>query len=433
MKKESTVKKSGISAGPQAIKPPAGPPATRSPKRVAAGNEQSAPKGSLLGKLSVEQFLQRYWQRKPLVVRGAVPEMQSRVLVSPEVLFEHAASDDVESRLVSQRRERWSVDFGPFETLPSTRTRNWTVLVQGMDLVDDAAHDILQRFRFIPDARLDDVMISFATIGGGVGPHTDSYDVFLLQASGRRRWGIGPAPRPQWVEGLPLRILRDWQPTEHYDLEPGDLLYVPPGWGHDGVALDACTTWSIGFRTPSRQEFLSAWLGDRAEQAADLAGTPRDERFRDPKRAPTQHPARVPDDLRATLHAWVQAWRSDSRAIETSLDAFIGRHLSEPKAHVFFEAPHRPISRARFLQQASRHGVALDRRARLLYDQRHLFMNGELDNLSPNPALRLFANQRGWGAQQAATSLVNESILEGVYSWYLAGWVRIRPAQQDTD
>jgi 50S ribosomal protein L16 3-hydroxylase len=362
--------------------------------------------------------------------------MQTTVMLPPDRLFEHAASDAVESRLISQRGQttrRWSVEFGPFDALPSIRSRNWTVLVQGMDLVEDAAHEILQRFRFIPDARLDDVMISFATTGGGVGPHVDSYDVFLVQATGHRRWGIGPAPQPQWVDGLPLRILQNWAPTETYDLGPGDLLYLPPGWGHDGVALDACTTWSIGFRTPSRHEFLSAWLGDQAEHAAELSGTLRDERFSDPKREPTVHPAQIPDDLRKTLHHWIESWRADERTLMAKLDTFIGRHLSEPKPHVFFDPPRRPLTPKRFIQEASRHGVALDRRTRMLYDRRRLFVNGESDLAKPDRTLRLLADQRAWTPGQAAKILVNESINERVYSWYLAGWICIRPPQLDTD
>jgi len=414
MKKSSTPKTAGMNP-----KPPA-----------------QGPNQGLLGKLSVEQFLQNHWQRKPLLVRSAIPEMQTTVMVPNERLFEHAASDAVESRLVSQRGQatrRWSVEYGPFDTLPSIRSRNWTVLVQGMDLVEDAAHEILQRFRFIPDARLDDVMISFATAGGGVGPHVDSYDVFLVQATGHRRWGIGPAPRPQWVDGLPLRILQNWAPTETHDLGPGDLLYLPPGWGHDGVALDACTTWSIGFRTPSRQEFLSAWLGDQAELSAELAGTLRDSRFRDPKREPTEHPAQVPNDLRETIHQWVEAWRADERTRLATLDAFIGRHLTEPKPHVFFDPPGRPLAEKRFIQFASRHGVALDRRTRMLYDQHHLFVNGEVDSVKPSRPIRLLADQRAWTASQATKILVNELIIERVYSWYLAGWIFIRAPQLDTD
>ena len=428
MKKGYTPKIAGLNPKPLASRP--------ARAEAEAKAEAEAETGGLLGKLSVEQFLQRHWQRRPLLVRSAIPEMQTTIMLTPERLFEHAASDAVESRLISQRGQatrRWSVEYGPFEALPSIRSRNWTVLVQGMDLVEDAAHEILQRFRFIPDARLDDVMISFATTGGGVGPHVDSYDVFLVQATGHRRWRIGPAPRPQWVDGLPLRILQNWEPTETYDLGPGDLLYVPPGWGHDGFALDACTTWSVGFRTPSRHEFLSAWLGDQAELAADLAGNLRDERFRDPKREPTAQPALVPTDLRKTLHQWVQDWRADERALLATLDGFIGRHLSEPKPQVFFEPPSRPNTQKRFIQFASRHGVALDRRTRMLYDQTHLFVNGEVDPIKPNRALRLLADQRAWTPSQAAKILVNELINERVYYWYLAGWVSIRSPQLGTD
>src|SRR5205085_11038847 len=141
-----------------------------------------------------------------------------------------------ESRLVVRAGARWSVRSGPIaaESLPG-RSARWTLLVQGVDLHDDDAHRLLRRFRFIADARLDDVMCSWAADGGGVGPHVDSYDVFLLQTSGRRRWRIGRAAGARLREGVPLKILAEFVPTEEWLLEPGDLLYLPPGWGHDGV------------------------------------------------------------------------------------------------------------------------------------------------------------------------------------------------------
>jgi 50S ribosomal protein L16 3-hydroxylase len=381
----------------------------------------------MLAGLSVEQFLRRHWQRKPLLVRGAVPELREANPLPPERLFEHAATLDVESRIVSRARSRWSVEHGPFDTVPPLKRRDWTLLVQGMDLVDESAHAMLQRFRFVPDARLDDLMVSFATPGGGVGPHVDSYDVFLLQASGRRRWSIGPAPRPQLVPGLPLRILQDWQPTETFEVEPGDLLYLPPGWGHDGVAIDACTTWSIGFRTPSRQEFLSAWLNEMAEQAGDEAGGRGDRRFGDPGRAPVLAPALIPDDLRQTLRQWVEDWRAAAQGPgpQNALDGFIGRHLSEPKAHVIFERPARELQRSKFASEAARHGVALDRRTRMLYDERQVFINGDIADLRPNQALRDLANARKWTASQSSHHLVNEKLCEFVYSGYQAGWIHL--------
>src|SRR5690606_26400779 len=189
-----------------------------------------------LGSLSVDEFMRRHWQRRPLLIRQAIPGFTPPL--DPRQLVELAADDDVESRLVTRRRGRWALEHGPFEPedVPALTRRDWTLLVQGVDLHVDAAHALLARFRFVPDARLDDLMISLAGDGGGVGPHVDSYDVFLLQAWGRRRWRIGPVRQPRLVEGLPLKILDGFEPDEEWVLEPGDMLYLPPGWGHDGIA-----------------------------------------------------------------------------------------------------------------------------------------------------------------------------------------------------
>jgi len=388
----------------------------------------------LLGALSVEQFLHRFWQRKPLLVRGAITEFCGGSPIAPEQLFAHAATDDVESRLVMRSAQKWSVDYGPFDELPQLRKRNWTLLVQGMDLVEPAAHEMLQRFRFIPDARLDDVMISFATTGGGVGPHLDSYDVFLIQASGRRRWQIGPAPAPQFVDGLPLRILQSWTPTETIEVGPGDLLYLPPGWGHDGVALDPCTTWSVGFRTPARDEFLQAWLGDLADRLSDartsatqnpIGRTRGNTRYRDPGRQPTAQPAMIPPDLQAALFEWIQDFQKATAIASLATEDFIGRYFSEPKAHVQFSRPKKAYTEQQFAAHAQRHGVALDRRSRLLYDKFSSYLNGENTGLRPNALLRALADQRYWTPTQCSKALAAKGLRGFAYDAYRAGWIKI--------
>src|SRR5205085_10983378 len=171
----------------------------------------------------------------PLLIRAALPGVLGDI--DRERLFALAAQNGVESRLVARAGRRWSVRPGPIarRALPSAGTPGWTLLVHGVDLHDDAAHRLLRRIRFLADARLDDVMCSWAADRGGVGPHVDSYDVFLLQTSGRRRWRIGRAAGARLREGVPLKILAEFVPTEEWLLEPGDLLYLPPGWGHDGV------------------------------------------------------------------------------------------------------------------------------------------------------------------------------------------------------
>ncbi|MDO9201310.1 MAG: cupin domain-containing protein, partial [Hydrogenophaga sp.] len=181
--------------------------------------------------------MRRYWQKKPLLIRNAVPGFKP-FLTRPQ-LFAMAADEAVESRLIVHQAQGWTLKHGPLArtALPPIKQPRWTLLVQGVDLHVNAAHELLQRFRFVPDARLDDLMISWASDGGGVGPHFDSYDVFLLQASGQRHWRIGRQKDLTLEEGVPLKILSHFEPEEEHLLNPGDMLYLPPRWAHDGVAV----------------------------------------------------------------------------------------------------------------------------------------------------------------------------------------------------
>ena len=214
----------------------------------------------LLGGLSAAEFMRRHWQKKPLLVRGALPGALPHM--DAKRLFALAAQDDVESRLIVDHGDRWTVRQGPMprRAFPALTRPRWTLLVQGVDLHDDAAHRLLGSFRFVPDARLDDAMMSYASDGGGVGPHIDSYDVFLLQVAGRRRWRIGKVAQPTLRDDVPLKMLSGFVPTKEWLLEPGDMLYLPPGWGHDGVAEDECMTCSIGFRAPMGTELARELL-----------------------------------------------------------------------------------------------------------------------------------------------------------------------------
>jgi 50S ribosomal protein L16 3-hydroxylase len=370
-----------------------------------------------LGKLPVDAFMRRYWQKRPLLVRQAIPAFASPV--TRERLFALAARDDVESRLVTAFGGRWRLAHGPFaaRSLPSLRRRGWTLLVHGVNLHDAAADELLARFRFLPDARLDDLMASYATDGGGVGPHVDSYDVFLVQAHGRRRWRIGRQRDVRLVAGLPLKILADFRPTHEWILEPGDLLYLPPGVAHEGVALGDCITCSIGFRSPDWQELVEPWFATLAERAR-VGG-----RYRDPNARPTRRPGRLPPALRdAALGALgrIRATRRDaSRALLV--------HLSEPKPHVVFERPARPLGRARFAHAARRSGLRLDARTRLLYDGADAAINGELFAFADRRAavlLRALADRRALDGDSLRA--LDAPLLALLHEWYVAGWLHPR-------
>jgi 50S ribosomal protein L16 3-hydroxylase len=385
------------------------------PPNTRGGRDRGRASAAPLGNLSVDEFLRTRWQRRPLLIRQAIPGFEAPL--DAAALIALAGDDAVESRLVSRARGRWKLASGPFqpEDIPPLSRRNWSLLVQGVDLHHDAAHALLSRFRFVPDARLDDLMISLASDGGGVGPHVDSYDVFLLQAWGRRRWRVGPVRSQHLVDGLPLRILADFEPDEEWLLEPGDMLYLPPGWGHDGIAEGPCMTCSIGFRAPSRHEFLAAFLAE----AADSPGGP-DLRFGDRGRSPARLPARIPDDLYATLSAWADDWRPGAARIET----FVGRFLTEPKPSVWFDA--HPIGFETFVRRCREHGLRLDRRTRILWRADLVHINGE--SVHPPAAaraqLRRLADRRSMHPADFHRIPDEDELLTLLHEWATAGWLR---------
>ena len=362
----------------------------------------------LLGGLSPAQFMRRHWQKKPLLVRQALPDA-APPLPRAE-LFALAARDDVESRLVQRRGDTWTLRHGPLprRALPARSRPGWTLLVQGLDLHLDAAHELLQRFRFVPDARLDDLMLSYASDGGGVGPHLDSYDVFLLQVYGRRRWRVGRARDDGFVDGLPLKILRRFEPEHDWLLEPGDMLYLPPRWAHDGIAVGECMTASVGFRAPAPSELARELLARLAE---GIEAPPQEGLYLDPSQAATATPGRVPAALQDFATRSLQAGLRDPQALARAL----GEWLSEPKARVWFEVP---------TQVRLSGGLRLDRRTRMLYDARHLFINGESFRVGGRDAqlLRRLSDRRRLRAAQAAR--LSDEARAVVAEWVAAGWLQ---------
>ncbi|MBJ9683745.1 MULTISPECIES: cupin domain-containing protein [Burkholderia] len=375
----------------------------------------------LFGGLTPAQFMRRYWQKKPLLIRQAMPGVEPPV--TRDALFDLAADYDAESRLITHFRNKWQLAHGPFEpgSLPAVTRDAWTLLVQGLDLHVDAARALLDRFRFIPDARLDDLMISYATNGGGVGPHFDSYDVFLLQVEGRRRWRIGAQQDLSLQPGVPLKILANFEPTDEWVLEPGDMLYLPPHIAHDGVAEGECMTCSIGFRAPSAGELGAQFLYYLAERGG-LRDSGADDLYRDPKQPAVAAPAELPPAMVARVAEIVDAIRWRKRDVAE----FLGCYLSEPKSNVVFEPPARPLPEAAFVAQASRRGIRLDRRAALLYNARSYFINGEEGPLEEaGEWLPELANQRQMEAKRFVTLSRVPSMTALLHEWYRAGWIRV--------
>ncbi|MDQ0590348.1 JmjC domain-containing protein [Variovorax paradoxus] len=368
----------------------------------------------LLGGLSAAQFMRQHWQKKPLLVRQAIPAMVPPIERS--ALFALAEREDVESRLIRHGKAGWTLRHGPLarRALPPRKQPAWTLLVQGVDLHHDGVHALLQQFRFLPDARLDDLMISYASDQGGVGAHFDSYDVFLLQAQGRRRWSIGKQSDLRLQQGVPLKILENFEPEQSFVLEPGDMLYLPPRYAHDGVAVgDDCMTCSIGLRSSAAGELgadLLARVAQAYSEALEDAGPAELARYRDPTQPAVEAPAAMPAALQAFARKAVDAALRDPDAIDRAL----GESLTEPKANVWFdqgaESP------------GVLHAVALDRRTRMLYDTRHLYINGESFRAGGADAtlMRRLADRRALGPRELARA--SDGALALLAEWCEAGW-----------
>ena len=370
----------------------------------------------LLGGLSPRAFMLRHWQKRPLLVRGALPGL--RGVGGKRALAALAARDDVESRLVERRRGRWKLTQGPIAPALLARAGpiDWTLLVSGVNLHHAGADRLLRRFDFLPQARLDDVMVSYAAPGGGVGPHADSYDVFLLQGPGRRVWRLAPPHDWSLVAGAPLRLIANFAAEEEILAEPGDLLYLPPGWGHDGVALEACFTYSIGFRAPSGAELGAAFL-----DWLQLRGLP-ERAYRDPGLRPAAHGARIPEPLLQHAAATLARLRW-SRA---DVADFLGEYLSAPKPQVSFEPRRRRLAPGAFARRLARADAVLDRRTQLLYLGRRFYLNG--DALAPRPAQRAPLARLADARRIAGRALARGGLAELAREWYHDGVLHLERA-----
>ena len=282
--------------------------------------------------LDAAAFMRSHWQREPLLIREAFPGFSDPL--SPRDVLALAGNPNATSRLVRRRGTAYSLEHGPFSParFKQLPRRDWTVLVQDTNHFSPGAGDLLARFDFIPHARIDDVMVSYAAPGGSVGPHVDSYDVFLLQGHGRRRWQISRQDDHRFVPGIDLKILERFTPDDEWVLEAGDMLYLPPGIAHHGVAESECLTWSIGFRAPTDAELVTGFLDFLRDRLAPAG------QYRDPGAEPARHAGEIPPGLIAHAASAMESihWNG------ALLREFTGRFLSEPKAHVYFTPPKRP-------------------------------------------------------------------------------------------
>ncbi len=287
--------------------------------------EVNAKAGQLLG-MPPARFLREYWQKRPLLIRGAFPDFVSPL--SPEDLAGLACEEAALSRIVrhDRRRDRWTLQSGPFaeDVFPALPKKDWTLLVQDVDKWDADVRALLDRFDFLPRWRIDDVMISFAAPGGSVGAHVDQYDVFLLQAQGHRHWQISTDPNASTAfrDDVELKLLREFTPTHEWTLEPGDMLYLPPGVPHHGVAVDACLTFSFGMRAPSVAELLV----DFAEHLAEKVG--EEARYADPDLTAPADRYEIDDAALARVRHALSALQTDDAALKAWFGAYISTYRS---------------------------------------------------------------------------------------------------------
>ena len=375
--------------------------------RVPAKNKQAK---ALLGGITPAQFLREYWQKKPLLIRAAMPGFTG--LLSPEELAGMACEEDVESRLVTQAKGRWRLEQGPFDEARFGRLpkKNWTLLVQNVNHHLQSAADLLRQFNFIPHARLDDLMVSYAPDGGGVGPHFDSYDVFLLQGQGKRLWRVSEQKELALVDGAPLRILQDFQTEQEWLLEPGDMLYLPPKMAHWGIAVGDCMTYSIGFRAPAAQELVTeflAYLQDKCV-ANGLYG--------DPGLELQQHPAKIGSAMIKQVSEMLNKIQWE----KSDVAEFLGQYLSEPKPHVVFDQL-RPISEPVFHSRLEKSGIRLSGKSQMLFHGNQFFINGE--QLAVAETSCALMQQLADNKFLAAGKFSDKFLLKQCYEWYLAGYV----------
>ncbi|PXX43467.1 cupin domain-containing protein [Aquitalea magnusonii] len=364
---------------------------------------------TLLGGLTPEQFLNEYWQKKPLLIRGALTDVGPHV--DFKCLSELAMQDDVESRLIENRNGKWHLERGPFRPARFRKLgeTDWTILVQNVNHHLPHIDKILWQFDFIPFARLDDLMISYAPPGGTVGPHFDSYDVFLLQVGGRKRWQISSQADDDFIPDAPIRVLQDFRVEEEFVLEHGDMLYLPPKCAHYGVALEPGMTYSIGFRAAPTQELATQFLVYLQDRIC-LEG-----RYADPELQRQSDPARISDEMVDKVSQMLSQISWDKQVVSD----FLGHYLTEPKAHVFYDAPEDELDEDEFAAALGEKGIELDRKSLILFHHGMFYCNGELLEIEPDDVAvwQQFANQRRLSAAD-----IRPSLLDQLYQGYLTGY-----------
>jgi len=379
-----------------------------------------------LNDLSPQEFLTHYWQKKPLLIRQGLKDFQDPI--SPDELAGMAMEEQIESRLVWQQDGQWKAEHGPFEDYEHLGDKNWSLLIQGTDHFDRDVAELIRPFRFIPNWRIDDVMVSFATPGGGVGPHVDNYDVFIIQGSGKRHWQVGSNEElTEVVAHQALLHVEAFEPIIDVELHPGDILYIPPGFPHQGVALEPSMSFSVGFRTTAKSHLFSALADHLIDQQLHT------DMVVDPERQITDSPGLINNNDFAKLKQALLAVVND----DLLLSEFLGSHLSQAKHELDIEEPEQDYQ-AQDVLDALHEGLQLIRIGglRALYfdhqqntdsDMATVYINGDTFTVANEltQAVTLFADHSELSAEQLSPWLVQPQFLEFICQllntgyWYI--------------
>ncbi len=376
----------------------------------------------LLNNLTPTHFLAEYWQKKPLLIRQAIPNFKG--LMSPNELAGLACEDEVQARIIKQKKDKWSVQNSPFDESDFTKlpAKDWTLLVQSVNHYLPEAADLLAQFNFIPHARLDDLMVSYAPAGGGVGAHVDSYDVFLLQGSGKRNWKISTQTDLSLIEDAPLRILKHFEAEQEWTLEAGDMLYLPPQIAHWGVSMsDDCMTYSIGFRAPKTQELMHEFLSYLQDNiGADSLSV--DSLYRDPDLGLQNHPAEISEGMIKQVSEMLTkiTWNKQHVA------DFLGQYLTEPKPDIVFE-PSLKFSKNEFIKQLAIKNMALNLKSQLLFASEQFYLNGEKLAVPTQliACMRDLADKRYLITTGQQTN-IHADVADVLHEHYLAGFIDLK-------
>jgi 50S ribosomal protein L16 3-hydroxylase len=373
---------------------------------------------ALLNNLTPSQFLAEYWQKKPLLIKKALPDFNG--LLSPNELAGLACEEDVLARIVSHKKGKWSLKNGPFGDADFTKLpkTDWTLLVQNVNHHLPEAADLLAMFNFIPHARLDDLMVSYAPKGSGIGAHVDSYDVFLLQGAGKRNWKISAQKDLSLVENTPLKILQNFKAEQEWTLEAGDMLYLPPQIAHWGVSeSDDCMTYSIGFRAPKTEELAYEFLNYLQDNLQDNFDA--ESLYTDADLALQKHPAEISEHMVKRVSGMLQKLTWDKQRVAD----FLGQYLTEPKLGVVF-SPARKISEAEFTKRLATKTLMLSLKSQLLFTPDNFYLNGERlvvpDEISE--VIKHLADKRYLNITALQVN-IHEACSEALYEAYLAGYV----------